>query len=478
MEKTDNQVNMELEDFKKLIADLVRYKEDPELDAETKRAIQDLSSTLRYQLEFDLMQKLVTESSSLKETEELLKNMIDKVSLYKSLLLDEHTKSGSTEMNIRVKIKLRALNNSLERLNLLNETVKNRNFNSYVIAMNKRVSSTKQLISIIKRVLSDGYDSYFSAKLIKDDVVDENLMTIIYSIIKNKKLFDELKDYIDEENKIEQMKATNEKDKKCYETLKNSVNYATFFKRFVVISAKLEDFEETEKELKSSLGDDYAEREEMMNQVYSKALYKAPLRKLERSIYEKEEQLRKINLQRKELETAEQKLKNAGFGDILDAFQTKILLANDVYEKFAIYIKSKVNSDTLDIETFLKSFENRISMTEIQIDRMSRKLDASLEMKYPLARRLILHYHDDTKKIVDLFSSDDDMSKMVAFYVLDLLCSSKKIDINELRDVYPYSKELQEITTKMEERLSNDIHQINEEAAKVENDADRVMRVS
>ena len=226
------------------------------------------------------------------------------------------------------------------------------------------------------------------------------------------------------------------------------------------------------------MGDDYAEREEMMNQVYSKALYKAPLRKLERSIYEKEEQLRKINLQRKELETAEQKLKNAGFGDILDAFQTKILLANDVYEKFAIYIKSKVNSDTLDIETFLKSFENRISMTEIQIDKMSRKLDTSLEMKYPLARRLILHYHDDTKKIVDLFSSDDDMSKMVAFYVLDLLCSSKKIDINELRDVYPYSKELQEITTKMEERLSNDIHQINEEAAKVENDADRVMRVS
>ena len=69
MEKTDNQVNMELEDFKKLIADLVRYKEDPELDAETKRAIQDLSSTLRYQLEFDLMQKLVTESSSLKDRE-------------------------------------------------------------------------------------------------------------------------------------------------------------------------------------------------------------------------------------------------------------------------------------------------------------------------------------------------------------------------------------------------------------------------
>ena len=54
----------------------------------------------------------------------------------------------------------------------------------------------------------------------------------------------------------------------------------------------------------------------------------------------------------------------------------------------------------------------------------------------------------------------------------------RKFDINELRGVFPYSKELQEITTKMEERLSNDIHQINEEAAKVENDADRVMRVS
>ena len=55
----------------------------------------------------------------------------------------------------------------------------------------------------------------------------------------------------------------------------------------------MEDFEETEKELKSSLGDDYAEREEMMNQVYSKALYKAPLRKLERSIYEKRRAIKK-----------------------------------------------------------------------------------------------------------------------------------------------------------------------------------------
>lgn len=478
MEKVSNQVNPEIEDFKHLVSDLAKYKDSPEIDSETKKVIQDLSITLRYQLEFDLMQKLVSESTSLKETEELLKNMIDKVTLYKNLLLDEHAKTGSVEMNIRTKIKLRALEKSLERLELLNETVKTRNFNSYVVAMNNRVTSTKQLVSIIKRVLTDGYDSYFSTELFKGDVVDENIMTIIYSIIKDKDLFSELKDYVDEENRIEQMKANNIQEQQCYEVLKQSANYTTFLKRYITLSAKLDEFADEEKNLKESLNEDYVEREEMLNQTYSRALYKAPLRKLERSIYEKEEQLRKIGLQRKELEIAEQKLRSAGFGDILDAFQSKISSADSVYEKFAIYLKSKSNSDTFDIDRFLKSFEERIFMNERQIGISERKLEASLVTKYPLARRLIREYHDDTKKIVDLFSSDDDMTKMIAFYVLDLLCSSKKFNIDELNDSFPYSKELQEITTKMEESLSNDIDKIQEEALKVETDADRAMKVS
>ena len=117
-------------------------------------------------------------------------------------------------------------------------------------------------------------------------------------------------------------------------------------------------------------------------------------------------------------------------------------------------------------------------MNERQVDIFENKLKASLSTKYPLAKKLICEYHADTKKIVDLFSSDDDMSKLIAFYVLDLLCSSKKFNMTELNEGFPYSKELPEITSKIEENLSNEIKKITEEAEKVENDADRVMRVS
>lgn len=478
MKPASKEVNPELEDFKQLVTDLAKYRNNPDIDPETKKVIQDLSVTLRYQLEFDLMKKLVSESPSLKEAETLLENMIDKIILYRNLLIDEHTKSGSSEMNIRIRIKLKALERSLERLELLNETLKNRNFNSYVVAMNNQISSTSQLITVIKQVLTDGYDSYFSNELIKGEVVDENIMTIIYSIMRDKELFEQLKAYIDEENKIEQLKATIEKEKKCYNLLKQSVNYTTFFKRYITISPKLSDFDTTEEELKASLSEDYARKNELSGQTYSRTLYRTQLRKLERDIFDKEEQLRKIGLQRREYEIAEQKLRAAGFAEILDAFQTKIILANDVYEKFAIYIKSKANSDAFDIERFLRSFEERIYMNERQVDIFENKLKASLSTKYPLAKKLICEYHADTKKIVDLFSSDDDMSKLIAFYVLDLLCSSKKFNMTELNEGFPYSKELPEITSKIEENLSNEIKKITEEAEKVENDADRVMRVS
>lgn len=478
MEKASREVNPGLEDFKQLVIDLAKYRNSTDIDPETKKVIQDLSVTLRYQLEFDLMKKLVSESPSLKDAETLLKNMIDKITLYKNLLIDEHVKSGSSEMNIRTRIKLKALERSLERLELLNETLKNRNFNSYVIAMNNQVSSTRQLIAIIKQVLTDGYDSYFSTELIKGDVVDENIMTIIYSIMRDKELFEQLKVYVDEEKRIEQMKANNEKEKKCYEVLKQSVNYTTFFKRYITLSPRLSELDGTEAELKTSLNEDYSQEKDLSSQAYSRALYKNQLRKLEKDIVQKEEQLRKIGLQRREYEIAEQKLRAAGFGEILDAFQTKIILANDVYEKFAIYIKSKASSDAFDIEKFLKSFEERLYLNEKQVEISERKLEASLDSKYPLARKLIREFHADTRKIVELFSSDDDMSKVIAFYVLDLLCSSKKFDMTELNEGFPYSKELPEITNKIEESLSNEIKKITEEAVKVENDADRVMRVS
>ena len=483
----NNNGETELNEFKQLVSDLVAYKNKPGIDVKTKRVIQDLSVTLRYQLEFDLMKKLISESTSLKDTEVLLKNMIDKIKLYEQFLIEEHNKTGSVEMNMRTKIKLDAMKRSLDRLERLNEIIKTRNFNSYVTAMNNQVTSTNQLIGIIKRVLSDGYDSYFSTRLIKGNEIDENVITIICSILKDKHLFSELKEYIDEEKRIKQMEEKNNKEKEYFEVLKQSGNYTIFFNRYITLSSQMDDIDVTEKSIKESLAEDYAKRESMASQTYSRALYKAPLRKLDMEIYAKKENLRNIAFQRKEFETAEQKLREAGFGEVLDAFQTKIILADDIYEKFAIYVKSKANSEygnskanteNLDIDKFLESFEKRLSVNSLKIDMAKSNLEASLESKYALARKLILNYHDDTKKIVEMFGSDDDMSRIIAFYVLNLLCSAKNFDVRELSDIYEDSEELKNIITFMEKSLAGDIEQINQEALKVSDNADRAMNKS
>lgn len=477
MEQVNNDFSSEVMEFRSLIRDLHEYIEKPDVDYDTKIVIQDLALTLRYQLEFDVMKKLVSENDSLKETETLIKNMIDKIELYKNFILEEHKKTGLPSMDIKSKIKLTAMERSLKRLTELKTTIESRNFNSYVVAMNNQVSSSKQLISIIRSVLTDGYNDYFSSSLIKNGEVDENIMTIIYSIIKDKGLFDELKKYITEEKRIEDLKNKLEEEKKFFDLLKKSENYITLFKRFINLYQKKSSNEESEINLRESLDEDYGNREYMSNQKYSRALYNAPLRKLEHEIYEKEEKLRKIALQRSELASTEQKLKNAGFEKIIDAFKTEIGESNTLYDKFAIYIKSKANSNSYDIDSFLKSFEERLDMKQLEINVASRKLEKSLDEVYPLAKKLVTNYHDDTVKIVDLFS-DDDLSKIIAFYVLDLLCSAKKFDVQKLSSVYANKDELREIFSNMQNQLTNDIEKINEEALQVESDADKVMNKS
>ena len=68
------------------------------------------------------------------------------------------------------------------------------------------------------------------------------------------------------------------------------------------------------------------------------------------------------------------------------------------------------------------------------------------------------------------------MSKLIAFYVLNLLCSAKKLDYTDLNDVYVSDESMEETFKRLEGCLNKDLERINEEVQDVEEDISSVMK--
>ena len=87
-------------------------------------------------------------------------------------------------------------------------------------------------------------------------------------------------------------------------------------------------------------------------------------------------------------------------------------------------------------------------------------------------------YHDDVEKIVSLYEKDAGISKLVAFYVLNLLCSAKRFSISELGQVYADDEGLSALYQKLESCLYKDVSQINEQINQVDEEVSNVLKAS
>ena len=216
----------------------------------------------------------------------------------------------------------------------------------------------------------------------------------------------------------------------------------------------------------------------MSNQKYSKIFLANQMKKINTDIMNKRSRVTRIDGQLGELIRTEEILKNQGFGEIVDAFNTEIINIESIPQKFALYIKTNLANPTLNVNTFLLTLKRRIHQDEINIAKAEKNLPNVLETISPFARKLITMYHDDVEKIVSLYEKDADISKLVAFYVLNLLCSAKRFSISELGQVYADDEGLSALYQKLESCLYKDVSQINEQINQVDEDVSNVLKAS
>ena len=466
----------ELSQFKSLTLELVELSKIEDLSVESKNVIKDLTIALKYQIEYSIMNEILKESESVKELVPTIDEMINRIKSFKANIYENFNNSGKEVMDLSDRIKLLTMEKNLRRLNEIRETVETRSFNSYINAMNNQISSSNDLVIIIKSVLSDGYNEYFSKLLINDGKVNENIMMLIYSIMKDKSLFKELKEYIDKEHEVSMLKKDYEQDEKNLEMFYKCRDYENEFRRYIVLTSRMNEYDTLEGELSDSISVSSSKINDLSNQKYSRVFFNSKIKKLEADVYKKKDRLERIHHQREELSLLEEKLMSLGFGPIISSFKTEIGQIGSVYDKFVMYIKTKMNTNLFDVDGFIISFKERMRKKRIDLITNERNLPTVLKDDSNLAIKLIDNYHDDIEKIVDLYNVDEDMSKLVAFYVLNLLCAAKKLDYTDLNDIYVSEESVDETFRRLEDCLNKDVEKINEEVHTLDENITSVMR--
>ena len=241
--------NDKIQEFKKLVAELNEYAKRDDISDFTRTVIQDLALSLRYQLEYDIINELIVNSVSIKDTIGLIDYKVGEIMAYKEEIYQKFRESGREVMETQDRIKLTSMERNLRRLNDLKTSIETKNLTSYIQAMNNRVTSSDQLVAIIKDVLTEGYNDYFSKSLIEDGKVDENVFMIIYSILRDKSLIGDLQRYVDSEKEISSLKANYEKDQAYLEMVDKVRDFVDTFKRYIIISSKKNNLEREKVEL-------------------------------------------------------------------------------------------------------------------------------------------------------------------------------------------------------------------------------------
>ena len=474
MEKVKNDTLLE---FKKIIAELSNYAKSGNIDEPTRKVIQDLAISLKYKLEYDIINQLVIESPAIKDTIELIDEDYKRIVEYKESLYQKFKESGKEVMDTEDRIKLTSMERNLRRLSELKTCIENKNLTSYINAMNKQVTSSNQLISIIKSVLSEGYNDYFSKNLIEENGVNENVLMIVYSILKDKTLLQDLKWYFDGEKALKKAKTTYEQDQEYLSLFLKVSDFVDTFKNYMILSSKMDEYEIEEVMLNNEIDSENEMLNNISHQKYSKVLLANQIKKLTTDLENKQSRLNRIEKRKEQLEQTEQILVKNGFGEIIDAFKTDIINVTTVPQKFALFLRSNWSSSNFNINRFMISLKSKIHKDQVEIAKQERELPKRLDSITPLSKRLITSYHDDVEKIIHIYESENDISKLIAFYVLNLLCSAQKFSISELYQVYSEDEGLPTLYEKLNSNLAHDVNDINMEIADVENNAHDVFNL-
>lgn len=468
--------NDEKQQFKILLSEIKTLYSTGSLNQESKAIISELLIVLKYKVEYTMMSKIISENVNIKELEELIEDLNNRILEYKDTIYEKNKESDNKVMPRNYLIGLISMENNLRRLKELRGIIKTRNYNSYIQMMNEQVKSTNQLMLIAQSVLSDGYNEYFSSKLIEDGNINENVMTIIYSILKDNDLYNELSEYISSEKELDEISKSIEDDKNKRELFIKIMEHESDLRRYIILNSRVKKSQDTIEKINESISDNDKKIESLSNQKYLRFLFNGQIRQLETENIQKNAASMKLMKDKVELEELENKFISLGFEEIISSFKTEIIDVETLCDKFVIFIKTKVNNKSIDISEFLSSLDSRIEKKERELDLKTKLLPKKISKCSPLSRKLLLGYKGDVEKIISLNEEEKDLSKLVAFYVLNLLCSTNKLRYEDLFDLDFETEKYEELLGKLETVINEEVAEMNESVRSLETEFEQVVR--
>lgn len=429
-----------ISEFRELITNIKNMSIDSD-NPQDKQVVHDLLKVLKYICEFDILSMAYDDSEKFNS---IVPNIDIKLLELEMVITDikqkYKTQGGLSPAEIRT---LQAARLSYNRYQEIKDAIETRNFEHYVESMNKNLNNATQVISVCSSALAIGEENYlklFDEKIVdKDNNINENPLNILYRIINNASLFNELKNYCKREGSIQNANDKIEKDKKFLEYIRLASEHFQILREYITSKSVLgESGKNKECVLNSRLSKSKLKLEELSQGFLSSIRNIREKNKLQAQIFKDESELERIQKRKPQIMEFERKLREVGLGPIIGNFDYSIDNKDNSPEQAAIdYIRVNMNRFGLDISDVEQKIQYEIVTLESKVERGDNVINDSFEHLSPYAQTLVTNFHDDIVKIVDLVENKDSfgVTPLLAAYVLKALTDAKNINFAELNGI-------------------------------------------
>lgn len=415
----------------------VYLNQTPAISVEDRKKIGELLRVLKYKIEFDVLEESLKDDSFITSVVADIDTKLLHIDQERKEITD-NMKNMQLVTSTRRLIALRRTSNELDRIKTY---IRERQFDYYVEAMNAKLESTNELVMACNQVLRNGMNDYsymFGHELVGNNGLDKEGLDLLFSIITNKELKEQLSNYLKLEENYSRYSKEKDDNNKFLKLIgiakKNEVTVREYLKIRSVLS---EDARKANMKDKENLATSRLLLENLSDVGIAGIFNKKQREQLGIDILRYETSIKEYDEKTTEALKLESILKNIGLGDVvvsLNNVDSEILTIED---KVAAFLKLSVRRTSFDVFTAQVKITEKNNQLDSKMAKETLYLNDYLNTLSNEAYRLITKYHDDVIKLFELFKTRDnnDFSPLLSTYILKVLSDAKSLSYDEINEI-------------------------------------------
>lgn len=407
----------------KQVLQLLNISGDTSLSVEEKEITRKLLNLLQYTAEFYILEHCM-------EGNDVIRSAMASIQTMLNMIDAQLEKDPTNESLLRTK----------EEFLHAKSCIENRQFDFYVKAMNKKLETRYELERACYGVLSSGKQDFthmFGDDIVREDNnIGEQGINMMFSILNNEQLKEELHTYLNYEHRFNIMHKGKSESEMFIEYLRIARDNQDLLRRYINCRTATS----------YTTNDRYIKNKELLG-YYTLELENVPKDgilgivnrnrriELETSIDRCKKAIAIYDDKMREKQEIEQQLIDLGLGPVIKCYNNIIEGEGlSVEEKAVVYLRANLRKDKLDLTSVEARIGRSINNYQERINTEEQILQGYRSKLSPYAQELLAVYHDDILRLFELEQSKEvgGVTPLLCAYILKTISDTKNLSAEEV----------------------------------------------